>query len=163
MNISDLVLRMIDFSKSNLHDIDHFLKVYAYARTITENEDISQHDREITQAAAIVHDIACPLCRKKYGNANGKLQETEGAPMAKKFLLEAGIPENDAMRIAFLVGHHHSPDKVDGIDYQILLESDYLVNAGDSGYSRENITGTMNQMFKSKTGIRLLKSIYGIE
>lgn len=30
-------------------------------------------------AAAITHDIACPLCRKKYGNTNGKYQEQEGA------------------------------------------------------------------------------------
>jgi len=45
--------------------------------------------------AAIVHDIACPLCRIKYGNTNGKVQEVEGA------------------------------------DYQILLEADFIVNADE--------------------------------
>ena len=38
-------------------------------------------------------------------------------------------------RVAYLVGHHHSPEQIDGIDYQILIEADYIVNASESGYS----------------------------
>ena len=38
-------------------------------------------------------------------------------------------------RVAYLVGHHHSPEQIDGIDYQILIEVDCVVNASESGYS----------------------------
>ena len=38
-------------------------------------------------------------------------------------------------RVAYLVGYHHSPEQIDGIDYQILIEADYIVNASESGYS----------------------------
>ncbi len=42
-------------------------------------------------------------------------------------------------RVAYLVGHHHSPAQIDGIDYQILIESDYIVNASESGYDQQAI------------------------
>lgn len=42
-------------------------------------------------------------------------------------------------RVAYLVGHHHSPAQIDGIDYQILIEADYIVNASESGYSQQAI------------------------
>ena len=38
-------------------------------------------------------------------------------------------------RVAYLVGYHHSPEQIDGIDYQILIEVDCVVNASESGYS----------------------------
>ncbi|MEI3184064.1 MAG: hypothetical protein V8S98_12575 [Lachnospiraceae bacterium] len=43
---------------------------------------------------------------------------------------------------------------------RILLEADYLVNAGESSYSRENVQHMLETVFKTESGIRLLKSIY---
>mgnify|MGYP000340972515 FL=1 len=31
-------------------------------------------------------------------------------------------------RVAYLIGHHHTYDKIEGMDYQILVEADFLVN-----------------------------------
>ena len=31
-------------------------------------------------------------------------------------------------RICYLIGHHHTYDKIDGTDYQILVDADFLVN-----------------------------------
>ena len=42
-------------------------------------------------------------------------------------------------RVAYLVGHHHSPEQIDAIDYQILIEADYIVNASENGYSQQAI------------------------
>lgn len=69
---SEIAERMIDYSDGNLHDIAHFLKVWAFARTIGEGEHLCEKDQFILETAAIVHDIACPLCRTKYGNTDGK-------------------------------------------------------------------------------------------
>ena len=38
MIVSTAIQRMIELSDGNLHDIDHFLKVWAMARTIGELE-----------------------------------------------------------------------------------------------------------------------------
>ena len=61
---------MVEYSKGDLHDINHFMKVYAYAKTIAEGENLSPEQQKLVEVTAVVHDIACPLCRVKYGNAN---------------------------------------------------------------------------------------------
>lgn len=104
-------------------------------------------------------DIACPLCREKYGNTNGKYQELEGPALTEEFLQDTGLPKEMIRRVCFLVGHHHTVDQVDGIDYQILLEADYLVNAEESGYSAANIRNTKEKLFRTQTGTALLESI----
>ena len=163
MTISELTKNMIDYSHGNLHDINHFLKVYAYARTIGECEGLDADTQRILEAAAIVHDIACPLCRETYGNTNGKHQEREGMVLAAAFLKDSGLPQSIIDRVVYLVGHHHTPSAVDGPDYQILLEADYLVNADESSYSTEAIRHTMKTLFKTPTGTALLQSIYDIQ
>lgn len=160
MDITQIQIKMIEYSQKNTHDINHFLKVHAYARMIAQNENVDKKTQTIIEIAAIIHDIACPLCRQKYGNTNGKLQEKEGMILARDFLKDIPISDSMKERIIFLVGHHHTIDQVDGIDYQILLESDYLVNADEANYSKENIENTKHILFKTSTGIHLLESIY---
>lgn len=160
MKISEIMKKMVEYSNGNLHDINHFMKVYSFAKMIGENEHLDVQTQQTLEIAAIVHDIACPLCRKKYGNTNGKYQEKEGRILAEDFLKDTDIPKKTIQRVAFLVGHHHSPRDIDGMDYQILLEADYLVNADESAYSLENISNTLSTIFKTKTGIEILRSIY---
>ena len=148
MIVSNAIEKMIDFYQGSQHDINHFLKVWSYARNIGQMEGLDDHTQEVLELTAVVHDISCPLCRKKYGEANGKKQELESPPL------------EEVKRISWLVAHHHTYTEVDGIDHQILLEADYLVNAGESSYSRENVQHMLETVFQTESGIRLLKSIY---
>ena len=77
MSIAQLLEKMIDYSAGNIHDIDHLIRVWTYAKTIGELEGLDANAQFILETAAITHDIACPLCREKYGNTNGKYQEQE--------------------------------------------------------------------------------------
>lgn len=160
MIISEISAAMVDFYRGSLHDIDHFLKVHAYAKLIGEMEKLPDAQQKILEIAAIVHDIPCPLCREKYGNANGKYQEKEGPALAREFLKDFDLGNDEIERVCWLVGHHHTIENVDGIDHRILLEADYLVNAGESGFSRENIENTLKTVFRTESGAALLKSIY---
>lgn len=162
MTISEIMQKMIIYSKENLHDINHFLKVWSFAKTIGEAENTDPDTQFILEAAAITHDIACPLCREKYGNTNGKNQEREGELLVREFFDGSGLPREQIERIAYLVAHHHTLSGIDGRDYQILIEADYLVNADESGFSKENIRNFCEKIFKTDTGIKLLKAIYGI-
>lgn len=60
------------------------------------------------------------------------------------------------------MAHHHTYTEIDGIDYQILLEADYLVNADENHHSIENIISAKKRIFKTRTGIHLLESIYNL-
>ena len=162
MTISEIMQKMIAFSNGNRHDINHLLKVWGYAKTIGEAEQLDADTQFLLETAAITHDIACPLCREKYGNTNGKYQETEGAVLVRDFLADTGLDEKQIDRVSYLVGHHHTLSAVSGADYQILIEADYLVNADESGYSAENIRNFRDKFFKTETGTRLLNDIYRV-
>ena len=160
MNIPQILEKMIAFSEGNIHDIDHLIRVWAYAKTIGEQEALDAETLFILEAAAITHDIACPLCREKYGNTNGKHQEDEGAPMVRAFLCDTGMTEAQIDRVAFLVGHHHTLTDVEGDDWQILLEADYVVNASENGYSKQNIRNFMERNARTESGKRMIKTVF---
>ena len=152
--------KMIEFYQGDLHDIDHFIKVWTMARTIGELEGLDEHTQTVLELAAIVHDIACPLCREKYGNTNGKNQELESPPLVEAFLAELPVAPGDAARVSWLVAHHHTYTDVDGLDHRILLEADFLVNAGESDYARPAIESFRHRVFRTAAGTQLLNSMY---
>ena len=160
--IDEIEYAMIMYTKGNKikHDVAHFIKVHQYARLIGKKEHLDERDQFILEVAAICHDIACPMCRDKYGHCAGTLQEKEGTALVKEFLKDFNMDKAMIERIAYLVGHHHSYDKVDGLDYQILLEADFLVNADESALTKEAIEKMKTNVFKTKTGIELLNHIF---
>ena len=162
MTISEILARMIACSGNTRHDIEHLLKVWGYARLIGKLEGLDDHTQSILEISAIVHDIACPGLRERTGSCPGKLQEAEGPALAAAFLENTGLAQADIDRICFLVGHHHSFTGVDGLDWQILLEADYLVNANESGYSEDNIRSFAEKLCKTRAGRALFTSIYHV-
>ena len=52
MTIAQILNKMIAASNGNIHDIDHLLRVWAYARTIGELEGLDAETRQ--QAAAYI-------------------------------------------------------------------------------------------------------------
>ncbi|HCA34796.1 MAG TPA: phosphohydrolase [Lachnospiraceae bacterium] len=165
MTIAALMEKMIAFTSADStivhHDVNHFMKVWGFARTIGTAEQLDETAQFTLEAAAILHDIACPLCRRKYGSAPGTLQEKEGKPLAEGFFKDTDIPKAIQQRIVYIVSHHHTYTGVDGIDYQIMLEADFLVSADEGHESTQGIQTFGDKVFKTPTGIRLLHDLYG--
>lgn len=160
MKKARMIQAMVDFYEGSTHDVEHVLKVYSYASVIGKLEGLDGWTQEVLELTAIVHDISCPLCREKYGNTNGKHQERESEAILRPFLVPFGLAEDVTERIVFLVCHHHTYENVDGPDWQILLEADYLVNARESGYSLEAIRTFRENIARTATGKQLIDTIY---
>lgn len=160
MMTASLTQKMIRFYQGSLHDINHFLKVTAFARTIGLQEQLDERTQLTLELTAIVHDIACPLCREKYGRASGDLQEQESEALLRPFLAEFNLDEQMRERVIHLVTHHHTYTGVDGMDWQILLEADFLVNACEGNMTREAIESFRDNVFRTPTGITLLNTMY---
>ena len=47
MTVAEVIKKMVEYSKGDLHDINHFMKVYAYAKTIAEGENLSPDVAEL--------------------------------------------------------------------------------------------------------------------
>ena len=160
MRIASATQKMIEFYRGSCHDINHFLKVWAFAKTIGELEGLDSHTQTVLELTALVHDIACPLCREKYGDADGKHQELESPPLVEAFFAELPVARPDVERISWLAAHHHTYTEIGGIDHQILLEADFLVNADEGALVRAAIENMRQSVFRTGVGIRLLDSIY---
>ena len=159
-NVAAATRKMIEFYHGNRHDIAHFLKVWAMAKTIGELEGLDRHTQEVLELAAVIHDIACPLCREKYGDTDGKHQELESPPLVEAFFAELPVDRADVARISWLAAHHHTYTDIGGVDHQILLEADYLVNADEHGDSRSAVENFRRRIFRTAAGTQLLNSIY---
>ena len=46
------------------------------------------------------------------------------------------------------------------IDYQILIEADYIANAAENGYSKENVTNFINKIMKTESGRRIARAVF---
>jgi len=152
--------KMIDFYEGSIRDIEHSLKVLSYASLIGRMENLDVKTQGLIELAAIVHDISIPYCRKKYGSANGKYQEKESEAILRPFLAEFELEEDVLERIIYLISHHHTTDNIDGIDYQILIEADFLVNAAHDNMPKENIRIFLDKVVKTASGKALIESVF---
>ena len=80
--------------------------------------------------------------------------------MAAVILKKLEFPAPVTERVAYLIGHHHTYDKIEGMDYQILVEADFLVNADEDRLSSDAIENFKEKIFKTTTGIAVLENNY---
>ena len=53
MTVAEVVKKMVEYSKGDLHDINHFMKVYAYAKTIAEGENLSPEQQKLVEVRLV--------------------------------------------------------------------------------------------------------------
>lgn len=160
--INKLHLAMIDLYNGDAKRIQHFCKVHSYAKLIAEAENVDGETLFIIETAALTHDVGIHICEEKYGNCNGKLQEKEGPPIAKKLLEKLGFNDKVSNRVQYLIAHHHTYDNIDGIDYQILVEADFLVNMYEENLSKQAVQNAYDKIFKTSCGKRICKIMFGL-
>jgi len=154
---------MIKYCSGDVRRINHFLKVYSFAKVIGEMEGVDQKTQCILEIAALTHDIGIKNSEKKYGSSSGCYQQIEGPPEAEKLLVDLGIDSEIIDRVCWLIAHHHTYTGIDGIDYQILIEADFLVNAYEDNMPLESIHSFKEKIFATKTGKEMLITVYGVE
>ena len=158
--INRLHLAMIDLYGADAKRIQHFCKVHSYAKLIAESEKVDEKTLFIIEAAALTHDIGIHFCEEKYGNCDGKLQEKEGPAIAKNLLKKLKFDDKVSERVQFLIAHHHTYDNIDKIDWQILVEADFLVNAYEDGMTAEQCKTAKDRVFRTETGKQYLEEMF---
>ena len=158
--INKLHLAMIELYRGDAKRIQHFCKVHSYAKLIAETENVDKECLFIIEAAALTHDIGIHFCEEKYGNCNGKLQEKEGPAIAEKMLKELGFDQDVSDRVQYLIAHHHTYNNIDEIDYQILVEADFLVNIMEDGLSKEAALKAYESIFKTTCGKMICREMF---
>ncbi len=156
-----LVMLAIAYDKGDARRIQHFVKVHAFARLIAEEEGVDKKTLLVIEAAAILHDIGIHECERKYGNCNGKLQEREDPAIALRLMDEAGgFTEDEKRRVSFLIAHHHTYKNIDSIDWQVLVEADFIVNLYEDNEPKEAAGRVIRNIFRTASGIRLATEMF---
>ncbi len=151
---------MIDYLGSDTRRINHFLKVFALAKTIGEGEGLCPEEQNLLETAAVVHDIGIKRSEEKYGSSSGKYQQIEGPGEAEKLLLRLECDKEFIDKVCFLVGHHHTYTDIDSPVYQILVEADFIVNLNEEGSAESAIRTAYVKIFRTETGKNLMKKMY---
>lgn len=159
--LDDLFMDMIAYYDGDPKRIQHFTKVHSYARLIGVGESLDDTSLFILEAAAYTHDIGIRVAEKKYGKCDGKLQEQEGPIVAQKMLSQLGFENYMVERICFLIGHHHTYDNIDGLDYQALVEADFLVNLYEDDAGNRAVDKAYKKIFRTNTGKKIFRLMFG--
>lgn len=156
-----VMARAVEYNGNDHERIHHLIKVHSFARIIGKFEGFDETNQKTTELAAILHDIGMHNCEKKYNSTDGKYQEIEGVPVARKILEEAGIPNWMIDRVCYIVGHHHTLSAIDRADFRAVIEADTLVNLHDKNVTdKERLKVVGEHIFKTRKGRELFEQMY---
>ena len=142
--------KMIEYYAGDSRRVHHFLKVHSFAKLIAEMEGMEPDEMQVLEIAAL-------------GYNNGKLQEQEGPPEARRLLREAGAEDAAVERACYLVAHHHTYRNIDGLDYLILVEADFLVNMYEDKADADTIRTAYDNIFATESGKMLCRQLFSLE
>ena len=160
MRIGKVIDCAIEYLGNDARRINHFMKVHGFAKTIGELEHLPEKDQEILEVTAVLHDIGIKLAEEKYNSSAGNYQELEGPAVAEGMLKELGYGQEFIERVKFLIGHHHTYTNIEGMDYQILVEADFIVNIYEDGMEEEAAKKVLEKIFRTSAGTKLMKNMY---
>jgi uncharacterized protein len=160
--IASALLEMTKRNRSDRKRIEHSLKVYGYAQLLGRLESLSLEKQFILELAAILHDIGIHVAEAKYGYSDGHKQEIEGPPVARQIMENIAIDQRIIERVCFIVSKHHTFSAIDGIDFQLLVEADFLVNSVEEEVSQEGVARFVALNFKTESGKKVIEELFGM-
>ncbi|MBK8807059.1 MAG: HD domain-containing protein [Bacteroidales bacterium] len=158
--IAEVIDSMINYFESDIKRINHALKVYGFANCIVRKEKLSEKEILTVEIAAVLHDIGIKEAEIKYHSSIGKYQEIEGPIIAKKILTDLNFEADIIDRVCFIIGNHHTYQNIDGLDFQIIVESDFLVNIFEDEIETSSLESIKTKYFKTSTGRSIIQSMY---
>jgi hypothetical protein len=77
-------------------------------------------------------------------------------------LKKLGIDEKTIEEVCSIVENHHSPGKIDTLNFKILCDADWLVNLSDEYdcQNKEKLSRIIEKIFLTATGKKMAKKIY---
>ena len=160
--LAQLMAAVIKYDHGDVKRIQHLIKVHDLCLTIGLMENMPAEELWTLEAAAMLHDIGIHAGEAKHGGkCTGKHQEEEGPAVAQEILDSVGgFSAQQTKHIKYLIAHHHTYNDIQRLDYQILVEADFLVNLYEDGEPLSAVEKVQERIFKTASGLAVLKSMY---
>lgn len=157
-NEPKLLKDVLLYENGHIRRTKHILMVHSLVKSIGSEEGLTLEQLKIVQSAAILHDIAIKRCKRKYNDASIEKQQIECIPIAKKFLNGCNYVPSYTDRILELIYYHHDYSVSRGIEHQVLVEADLIVNCLENRNHKETASQVAIH-FHTKTGKELLNKL----
>ena len=133
--------------------IKHAKKVMDFSEELLRVEKADWH---IVIPASILHDVGIKVGEEK------NLQEKEGPKIAKKILLKHGFKKEDIEEICEIIAYHHTPGKINSLNFKVLYDADQLVNLKDDikTSDKKEIKKIIEKVFLTDNGKKKAEEIY---
>jgi HD superfamily phosphodiesterase len=158
--IASVAVAMMVKNAGDQKRIEHSLKVFSYAQALGRLEGLDAENQNLLEITALLHDIGIHEAEKKYHSSAAHYQELEGPKIANEILEKLAVPHHIIERVCFIISHHHTYSAIDSPEFQLLVESDFLVNAVEDKMSEDQINSFSKNIFKSKSGKYFLKLLF---
>lgn len=153
---------MHKFDKGSAERIQHFTKVHSFASQLGKLEKLDEKTQFTLELTAVLHDIGIKVALEKHGYSDGKLQEELGPDVAKELLSKYDIKQDIIDRVCYIISNHHTYTNIDGLDYRILVEADFLVNLYENNVDEKGVTSAYNKMFVTDSGKNMCRNMFDI-
>ena len=124
-----LIKTMVDFFEQDYRRITHAIEVLKQAELLLGHYD--NVDEELI-ASAVLHDVGIKPSEAELGYNDGKTQEQYGPAVAEQLLEQIGFDGDKTIKVAQIVGNHHSKARYDYVELEILKLADTIVNRLDA-------------------------------
>lgn len=161
-SVNQVYFAMVSFFAGDPKRIQHFIKVHSFAKLIAESEGMSESEKYVLEVTALMHDIGIKPAEAKYHSSAGNYQEQEGPQEAETMLRSLQAEPALIERVCYLIAHHHTYKDIQGLDYQILVEADFLVNLYEDGLPSKVAENVGRKIFRTQTGRKLLQEIFAV-
>jgi HD superfamily phosphodiesterase len=158
---SDAISQMKKYFKDNRF-VEHTLKVLSRAEKIFLGEGLEDDFIWNTVTlGSVFHDIGIVEALRKHDSLEAPYQEQEGPAVARRIMEDIGVRPDILERVCFMVGNHHTREAVDGMDFQILWEADFIVNIEEKNIllDPDKIEQNVAENIRTQTGGRLVREV----
>jgi HD superfamily phosphodiesterase len=156
--VQEVINAMNQYFGKDQKRIDHAVSVLNYAREINSSE---KADKDIVEAAAILHDIGIHEAEKRYQSTAGKHQMELGPAIASEILNNLGKDHRFIESVNKIIGNHHILNGDSSKEFQVVYEADWLVNLQDDfkDWDNKKKGAVINKNFKTTKGTELALKI----
>jgi hypothetical protein len=142
--------------------VEHTNKVLSRAEAIADGEGLGEGFlRDVVVLGSVFHDIGIPEALKRHGSLEAPFQEREGPAVARSIMEEMGVRPDILERVCYIVGSHHTAEGVDGMDFQVIWEADFIVNVDEGNITLEpdRVEIEVERNIKTATGRSLVGEV----
>jgi HD domain len=135
--------------------IEHAMMVLGHAEALLAR--VPNADPVVVVAAAITHDFGIVEAERRHGKSTGTLQEKYGPDLVAPVLRRVGLGDEKVGEVCDIIASHHSPPLQPSVNFNLLYESDWLVNIHDFPVilaDRKRLESFIVKNFHTDAGLR---------